>query len=196
MPIPVGWKPVTSAGGLLASSVAKAVRVLRRAGHWEPQSLLLCGWYCQRRFFFLAPSHLHTSQLCQFLGGVKSRSVLCVVYWNLVTHPTLPFLARGTLSRWGAVPAWGMGWCRQNETIVPSLFLWLFSGFFALLYCWSFLRGLQSSPKLFLFLDSCLIIDLFEGCWLGSSTLPSCWLTSLPQAFWRKVSYVIPGPVT
>lgn len=70
----------------MASPVAKAIAVLCRAGHWEAQSLLLCGWYWPPLLFFLAPSHLHTSRLCQLLGAVKSKWVLGVVFeiWSLV----------------------------------------------------------------------------------------------------------------
>ena len=67
--------------------------------------------------FFLAPSHLYASRLCQLLGAVKSQWVLGVVFWNLVASPTLPLPARGTLSRWGAGSACGMGWCSKMKLL-------------------------------------------------------------------------------
>ena len=67
--------------------------------------------------FFLAPSHLYASRLCQLLGAVKSQWVLGVVIWNPVTSPTLPLPARGSLSWWGAGSACGMGWHRKMKLL-------------------------------------------------------------------------------
>ena len=125
---PLEWKPVTS-------PVAKAISVLCRVGHWEPQSFLLCGWYWPSLLFFLAPSHLCTSWLFQVLGAVKSKWVLCLVFWNLVTGPTLPLPARGTLSQWGAGSACGMGWCSKTKL------LFLHFCVVILLFCFVFFWG-------------------------------------------------------
>ena len=131
----------------MTSPVAKAIGVLCRVGHWEPQSFLLCGWYWPSLLFFLAPSHLCTSWLFQVLGSVKSKWVLCLVFWNLVTGPTLFLPARGTLSQWGAGSACGMGWCSKTKLLFLHfcvvILLFCFGVFFlergglfcSLLYC-------------------------------------------------------------
>ena len=41
----------------------------------------------------------------------------------------------------------GREWCRQNETVLPILFVWLFLGFFVQLCCWIFLNEPLISPK-------------------------------------------------
>lgn len=68
-----------------------------------------------------------------------------------------------------AVLAWGMGWCRQIEAVIPFLCMWLFSSFFVSLCCWSFVSWLHSSPRAVLFTDSCLTVDLCWGTEAGVS---------------------------
>lgn len=90
-------------------------------------------------------------------GGVKMKWVLHVVpqkgSWWLVL---LSLSQKQGLSNWG-IPSWcwatlarGMGWCRQNGTILPSHFVQLFSDFLFLSFslppsCWYFVSGFQSS---------------------------------------------------
>ena len=80
-------------------------------------------------------------------GSVKSKWVLCLVFWNLVTGPTLFLPARGTLSQWGAGSACGMGWCSKTKLLFLHfcvvILLFCFGVFFlergglfcSLLYC-------------------------------------------------------------
>lgn len=145
--------------------MVEATGVLCRAGLWEPQSP--ATWV-----ILVAPTllpcscHPYTSQLCWSLGEEKPKLDLYAYprrLGKLVAHSVLPSPVRGTLSNWEvpfdtAVPAWGMGCCRQNGVALPSLFVrfssvfrlfdcLLCGGFFGPLCSLSFLSGLLNSPR-------------------------------------------------
>ena len=166
---------------LSVSSALKAFGLTRRAGYWEVWLPWLCDYYWNHPLFFPQPSYLHISQLYQSLSRVNwSRSFL----WGpqrqekLVAHPILPFLVssnwRGLSWCW-AMPACGMGWCRQNEA--ACLPFWCgYSQVVVVIFkcCWNFLGVLQSC---YLFLNSYLIVDLCWG-WKQESPTPSRWYHS------------------
>lgn len=117
------------------------------------------------------------TQLCWFLGGVKPKQNMCVVpqkAGRLVSHPSLPFPKRGTLSGGSALQvraglAWG--WTRQaHEAGLPPPSLWLFPGVLSHCVAGSVLSGLQGSP------GGANCRSLW-GQRLGSPTSP-------PQSFW------------
>lgn len=140
-------------------------------------------------------SCLYTSQLCWSLGRVKLK--LCVMSWKAgeagySLHPPFPrpsgklFLAGKFLLLNSA--GLGDGWYRQNEAVLPSLFLRLFSG--VLFHC--FAEVLKWITEFSL---SCLCLWIancsFSGAWrLDSSTFPSWWHHS-PNVWCYKTKFVI-----
>lgn len=97
---------------------------------------------------------------------------------KLLAHPTPLFQERGTRSIRGfpswhwAVLAWRMGWCRQNEAILSSLFIRaLFSPTVLLKFLGWFP---ELSPELFLSMDSYPLIFVRRER-LGSLIAPSWW---------------------
>lgn len=90
-------------------------------------------------FFFLVPSHPSVSLLCQCLGEVKSKYILCGVppkTGEVVTLPALPIPMKVTLPglRIPFQCRVRLAWKRQNNTVLPSLLVQLFSRLFVPLY--------------------------------------------------------------
>lgn len=83
--------------------------------------------------FFLVPNHLYKPQICHFLGGIKLQPVLCQSPRSTGCSLHSPFL--GWVLSFGpgsfllalSSAGWGM-MSRQNEAVLPYLFVQLFLG--------------------------------------------------------------------
>lgn len=143
-------------------------------------------------------SHHCLSQFCWSLGGVKPKQVLHEVPQNAgeaghSPHSSIPgkvnclcldLCSILTLSK-----------CRlyvQDDTGEKKQFFpfccWVILKFFILLGCWNFLSGLQSSPEVFLFMDSCLIVELHVRTEAGVSCSASL-VMSLPKYISNNIPF-------
>ena len=154
--------------------------------------LILCGCYWQARLFFIVPSRLYMCQFCWSLGGVKLKCVLHVVPQQpgkAGPSPCTSFPGEGSSLYMGhsllepSSAGMGDGMTQAKWSCSSFPFCVVVLKFLVLLGCWNFLSGLQSSPGLFLLIDSCLIVQLCGQMEAGASYLLCHLGDIIPQTF-------------